>query len=207
MDKDTRLLDLLQKAVAFLALPIVTLLIASKLMQDDHWTQEQHNVLQPWIYPWEEVTQFCLCIFFFAVCATPTTLCLNTKSERSCASPLPVLPGCALGAHFIRSLRLRRIVRVLTLSILNDLWIGINIRGLCYAASDLGCVSTGAQTRACQVARSVQFLSIFAGCLMILEIHFSCKVSKPAKEPVMVEKAEAGTGNIHPESWQPVVLI
>lgn len=211
MDKDTRLHDFLQKAVALLALPIITLLIISKLMQDDRWTQEQSNVLQPWISPWEEATQFCLCIFFFAVCAIPSTLRLKTKPERSSASPLPFLPGCALGAHSSRSLRAQRIIRVLALSILNDLWIGINIRGLCYAASDLGCVFTGAQTQACQVARSVQFLSIFAGCLMILEIHFSCKASRPAKEPlkepVKAQKSEADTGNIHPSSRQPVVPV
>ncbi|KAG0090211.1 hypothetical protein BGZ92_003426 [Podila epicladia] len=209
MDKDTRRHDFFQKAVALLALPIVTLLISSKLMHDDRWTQEQSNVLLPWIHPWEEATQFCLSVFFFAICAIPSILRLKAKPERSSPSPLIVLQRCALDARSSRGLRAQRIIRVLALSILNDLWIGINIRGLCYAASDLGCVFTGAQSQACRVARSVQFLSIFAGCLMILEIHFSCKASRPAKEPVKepvkAENSEADTGNIHPASRQPVV--
>lgn len=196
MDKDKRLKDVFQKAVALLALSIVILLTVSKHFADENWTPEQRNVLQPWIYPWEEVAQFCLCIFFFVVCALPAVLRLRTRSARL-SPPLPIL-RCLLSGPFKTSLRAQRVMRVLVLSILNDLWIGINIRGLCYAASDLGCF-TG--TRPCQVARSIQCLSIFAGCLMILEIHFSCKTSKTKAKTV-----EADTGNIHP-GRQPVVPV
>lgn len=197
MGKDKRLQDHFQKAVALLTLSIVILLTVSKHFADENWTQEQRNVQQPWIYPWEKVAQFCLCIFFFVVCALPTTLRLRTRCVST--PPLPIVPGCLLPGPFKTSLRAQRIMRVLILSILNDLWIGINIRGLCYAASDLGCVSTGKHP--CQVARSVQCLSIFAGCMMILEIHFSYKASKPKAKTI-----EADTGNIHP-GRQPVVPV
>ncbi|KFH70628.1 hypothetical protein MVEG_03478 [Podila verticillata NRRL 6337] len=196
MDKDKRLKDVFQKAVALLTLSIVILLTVSKHFADENWTPEQRNVLQPWIYPWEEVAQFCLCIFFFAVCALPTALHLIARST-GLSPPLPIV-RCLLSGPFKTSLRAQRIMCVLILSILNDLWIGINIRSLCYAASDLGC-STG--TRSCQVARSIQCLSIFAGCLMILEIHFSCKAFKPKAKTI-----EADTGNIHP-GRQPVAPV